>query len=265
MSKLVLITGGAPEHIYLANRLASAFPIDTILIDVGAPLSRRQRLKRIRRHTLTQLLSRTLLKLWLGMSRDDLHCRQDVEGVLGEDSLRFRFPVETVRGINSRDAIARLRGLSPDILLIYGTAIAGPEALKTAKVVLNLHSGISPRYRGTYCAFWPIYNGEPDQVGATVHFCTGQVDGGPIIAQARVSLRQEDDTPHKVFARVAEAGPSLYAEAIRRVEAGYRGEPQDLSAGREYRAVMWGFMQEWRVRRRIRKGRAAGSGSPGGR
>jgi methionyl-tRNA formyltransferase len=257
MSKIVLLTGRAPEHCYVANRLASAFPVEAILIAVGKPISRQQRLKRLRRHTLSQFLSRALLKLWMGMSRDHLQRRQDVEGILGEDSLRHRFPVQTVPGINSPDTIATLRGLSPDILLIYGTGIAGPETLKTAKIALNLHSGMSPRYRGTNCVFWPIYNREPDQVGATVHFCTGQVDGGPILAQARVRLRQEDDTIHKVFARVVETGPSLYGEAIRRIEAGYRGEPQDLSAGRDYRAVMWGIVQEWRVRRQIRKGLAA--------
>lgn len=256
MSKIVLLTGCAPEHCYLANRLASAFPIEAILIDAGAPVSRRQRLKRIRRHTLSQFLSRALLKLWMKVSRDHVQARQDVEGILGEDSLRHRFPVQTVPGINSRDTIATLRRLSPDILLIYGTAIAGAETLKTAKIVLNLHSGLAPRYRGTNCVYWPIYNGEPDQVGATVHFCTGQVDGGPILAQARVNLTQEDDTIHKVFARVVETGPSLYGEAIRRVEAGYRGEPQDLSAGRDYRIVMWGIMQEWRARQQIRKGLA---------
>src|SRR5258708_4412192 len=102
MPKIVLITGCASEHCYVANRLASAFPIEAILIDAGAPISRHQRLKRIRRHTLSQFLSRALLKLWIGMSRDHLKRRQDLEGVLGEDSLTHRFPVQTVPGINSR-------------------------------------------------------------------------------------------------------------------------------------------------------------------
>jgi len=258
MLKIVLITGCAPEHCYVANRLASAFPIEAIFIDVGTQISRQQRLKRIRRHTLSQFLSRALLKLWMWMSRDHLQHRQDIERVLGEDSLSHRFPVQTVPGINSRDMIARLQELSPDILLIYGAAIARPETLITAKTVLNLHTGMSPQYRGTNCIFWPIYNGEPDQVGATVHLCTGQVDGGPILAQARARLRREDDTIHKVNARVIETGASLYEEAIRQVEAGYRGEPQDLSAGQDYRVVMWGIMQEWRVRRQIRKGLVVG-------
>jgi methionyl-tRNA formyltransferase len=254
MSKIVLLTGCAPEHRFMANRLASAFPIEAILVDAGAPISRKQRLKRLRRHTVSQFLSRTLLKLWMGMSRDDVQGGKEIVGVLGEDSLRHRFPFQAVPGINSRDTIATLRALSPDILLIYGTSIAGAETLKTAKIVLNLHSGISPRYRGTNCVYWPIYCGEPDQVGATVHFCTGQVDGGAVVAQARVKLKQEDDTIHKVFARVVEMSPSLYEEAVRRVETGYRGEAQDLSIGRDYRAVMWGIRQEWSVRRRIRKG-----------
>jgi methionyl-tRNA formyltransferase len=258
MSKIVLITGGGPENCFVANRLASVFPIEAIVVDTGTPISWRQRLKRIRRHTLSQFVSRSLLKLWLGMSRDEAQRRQDIEGVLGQDSLRHRFPVQTVPGINSQDTIAILRKLSPDILLIYGTAIARPEILKTAKLVLNLHTGMAPRYRGTYCVFWPIYYGEPDQVGATVHFCTGEVDAGAILAQGRVRLTREDDTTHKVFARAVETGASLYEEAVRRVLAGDRGEPQDLSAGRNHRAIDWGIRQEWRVRRRIREGLAAG-------
>jgi len=241
----------------VANRLSSAFRLDAILLDVGAPISRRRRLKLIlRRHTPAQLFSRALLKAWSIASGDDERRRRDIEAVLGEDARDHRFPhlIRRVQGINSRETVALLRDLSPEILLLYGTGIASAETLRTAsKLVLNLHTGISPRYRGAHCAFWPLYNGEVDKIGATIHICTEHIDGGAILAQSAAVL-QEDDSVHTIFARTVATGASLYEEAIRQGAAGYRGEPQDLSLGREYRSAMRGIMAELRARQRIREG-----------
>ena len=254
MSKIVLITGCAPEHCFVANTLASAFPIDAILIDAGAPVSRKKRIQKLRRHTPAQFVSRALLKLWMRLLKDEEKRQADIVSVLGQESLGHRFETRTVPGINSQHSIETLRNLAPDILLLYGVSIAGREVLRSAKVTLNLHTGIAPQYRGTNCAFWPIYNGEPERIGATVHLCTEHVDGGAILAQERAPLKREDNSIHKVFARAVATGAALYPKAIEAFQHGYRGEPQDLSSGREYRAVMWGVGQEWLVRRRIQNG-----------
>ena len=86
-------------------------------------------------------------------------------------------------GINTPDSVRLVEQLDPDILLVFGTGIVGKAVLSKAKrIALNMHTGISPYYRGCDCAFWPLYNREWDMVGATVHECTQDVDGGRIFA-----------------------------------------------------------------------------------
>ena len=50
--------------------------------------------------------------------------------------------------------------------------------------------------------------------GCTVHFVTAQVDHGPIVAQAAVSV-SADDTPASLAARVLAQEHEIYPQAIR--------------------------------------------------
>jgi methionyl-tRNA formyltransferase len=119
----------------------------------------------------------------------------------------------------------------------------------------NLHTGVSPRYRGTDCAFWPVVNREPEWLGATVHECTAAVDGGQIYGLARAEWEPGDGI-HELFARAVAAGADLYVEAVRRYldEGGITGELQDLSTGREYRGYMRTLGPELRARWALRRG-----------
>ncbi|MDP6174409.1 MAG: hypothetical protein QGF09_09605, partial [Rhodospirillales bacterium] len=49
---------------------------------------------------------------------------------------------------------------------------------------LNIHMGVSPYYRGNSCNFWPLYDGRPDMVGATIHLLSAGLDSGAILYHA---------------------------------------------------------------------------------
>ena len=55
--------------------------------------------------------------------------------------------------------------------------------------------------------------------GATVHFVTGELDGGPIILQACVPVRA-DDTVDRLSARILIEEHRIYPEAIETVLGG---------------------------------------------
>lgn len=48
---------------------------------------------------------------------------------------------------------------------------------------INLHMGISPFFKGTACNFWAQYFGKSEFVGATIHYLSSELDGGPIITR----------------------------------------------------------------------------------
>jgi len=49
--------------------------------------------------------------------------------------------------------------------------------------------------------------------GATVHFVTGELDGGPIVCQAAVPVL-DDDSPDTLSTRILEQEHRIYPEAV---------------------------------------------------
>ena len=238
---LVMITSADPEHYYVANQIAGTFELEAIIVDRGRPQTRLDRIRSLRqKYTAPQLLSRVLLRLTSAVFRDDARRRHDLLEVLGDDARGFARPelVRSVDGINTEEGRAAVSETSPDVLLIYGTGIVGRRVLGMARQgTLNLHTGMSPEYRGSDCVFWPIYNREFHLIGATVHECTSRVDGGEIYASAPARI-QPGDGQTAVFARCVEVGAELCVETIRRaLEGRLSGKPQDPAVGREYRAA----------------------------
>jgi len=175
--------------------------------------------------------------------------REDCERHLHEEI------ITRVRGLNTADTRSLIRDLHPDVILVYGTAIVRDETLSLAsRLALNLHTGISPHYRGAGGAFWPLYNGELGRLGATIHQCTSDIDGGAIYKVGQSQLEENDDM-FSVFARSVKLGADLYVQAVRELLDGrLQGRPQRHELGREYHAVMKGWRHELSVRWRIRRG-----------
>jgi hypothetical protein len=244
-----MLTGSGAEHRYMARRLSAELPVAAIVVDTAV---RTPSLRRAFRGGRRQGLSRLAHFAFRRVVRDaDAH-RCALRDVLGTDAAT-PFPdgvaLIEVDGINSPAAMTAVRELDPDALLVFGTAIVGDPMLGLAReVALNVHTGLSPAYRGTDCAFWPLVNGEPDQVGATVHECTSAVDGGRIFGQARARPRPGDGV-HEVFARAVVVAADGYVAAGRALLAGtLEGAPQDLTTGHEYRGYMRTTWPELRAR-----------------
>ena len=79
--------------------------------------------------------------------------------------------------------------------------------------MMNIHPSLLPKYRGLNTHARAIEAGDRE-AGCSVHLVTPELDAGPIIAQARVPIH-EDDTPETLAARVLEQEHRIYPEAIR--------------------------------------------------
>jgi methionyl-tRNA formyltransferase len=95
--------------------------------------------------------------------------------------------------LNSTEAIDFIEKVKPDIVLIYGSEmIRDPLFSALPRYTINLHGGLSPRYRGAATLFWPFYFMEPTYAGCTFHFITFEPDAGSIIHQATPQLGTKD-------------------------------------------------------------------------
>lgn len=79
--------------------------------------------------------------------------------------------------------------------------------------LINIHPSLLPRYRGLHTHRRALEDGA-DEHGASVHFVTEELDGGPLIVQARVPVLPGDDE-QTLATRVLEQEHRLYPQAIR--------------------------------------------------
>jgi folate-dependent phosphoribosylglycinamide formyltransferase PurN len=252
--KLVVLTADGPEHRFVVNRLCRELPIAAVVVDERV---RTPSLRRAFRNGFRRGLGRVGLFAYRRLVGDERAYSRALESVLGDAVRAFdRDDLVRVDGINSAAALQTVRALQPDAIAVYGTTIVRDPMLSLARdLAFNMHTGISPRYRGTDCAFWPVVNGEPEWIGATVHECTSAVDGGRIFATSRAEWK-DDDGLHELFARAVATGADLYVHTLHDYLAAgdVAGEAQNLSSGREYRGSMRTLGAELRARRALRKG-----------
>jgi phosphoribosylglycinamide formyltransferase-1 len=79
--------------------------------------------------------------------------------------------------------------------------------------MLNIHPSLLPDFPGLHTHQRVIDTGNREH-GASVHFVTEDMDGGPVVLQVRIAVR-EDDTAASLAARVLEQEHRLYPQAIR--------------------------------------------------
>jgi methionyl-tRNA formyltransferase len=90
---------------------------------------------------------------------------------------------------------------------------------------INLHDALLPRNRGPNATGWALRNGEPE-TGFTIHLLTPDFDTGPILAQGRVPIGDDDDM-ESLGAAFGTLIPELLRIALDRVARGEEGDPQD--------------------------------------
>lgn len=89
--------------------------------------------------------------------------------------------------------------------------------------ILNIHPSLLPAFPGVDAQQQALIHGVKVS-GATVHLVTGELDNGPIIAQAAVPVL-DDDTRDSLAARILIEEHKLYPEAIRTMlDGGWRVE-----------------------------------------
>ncbi|MBZ5540886.1 MAG: methionyl-tRNA formyltransferase [Acidobacteriia bacterium] len=130
-------------------------------------------------------------------------------------ALAAGIPVHQPAKIRSEDALALLKRLAPDavVIIAYGQII--PAALLAIPRLgwINLHASLLPKYRGAAPINWAIVNGET-RTGLTTMRIDAGMDTGEILLQQTLEIGAEETAP-ELAARMAQAGAPLMAETLR--------------------------------------------------
>jgi phosphoribosylglycinamide formyltransferase-1 len=110
--------------------------------------------------------------------------------------------------------IAALRERGVDIVCLAGfMRLLSPQFIEAFRGrILNIHPSLLPSFPGLEAQRQAIAHGVK-WTGCTIHFVDETLDGGPIIAQAVVSVA-DDDTVETLSARILVEEHRLYAQAL---------------------------------------------------
>jgi phosphoribosylglycinamide formyltransferase 1 len=110
---------------------------------------------------------------------------------------------------------AELRSRRVSLVCLAGfMRLVGPRLLdEYPHGILNIHPSLLPAFPGVDAQRQALDHGVKI-TGATVHLVTGELDGGPIVVQAAVPVR-DDDTVEMLSARILIEEHRLYPEAVR--------------------------------------------------
>ncbi|TAM11227.1 MAG: phosphoribosylglycinamide formyltransferase [Nevskiaceae bacterium] len=97
-----------------------------------------------------------------------------------------------------------LRAVQPDIVALAGfmRVLGAAFVTEFEGRLLNIHPSLLPKYPGLHTHRRALTAGDHEH-GATVHFVTAELDGGPRILQGVVAVKPDDDED-RLAARVLE-------------------------------------------------------------
>ncbi|MBN9670566.1 formyl transferase [Roseibium aggregatum] len=145
-----------------------------------------------------------------------------------------------VRSINAERMVDIIRNARPDIIAVMGTCMLGRKILDSAPHVLNMHTGLSPYYRGGRTNFWPFVENAPGYFGVTVHRMSPGIDSGDIIHSQRV-LVEPGDTYAAINCKSIVAGTGLMIDALKSIEAGTCKALPQWTEGKTFYDRDWTF------------------------
>jgi phosphoribosylglycinamide formyltransferase-1 len=145
--------------------------------------------------------------------------RPDAGGL--ERARQAGIPAEVIdhRHFDTREAYdealgQRLTALRPDLIVLAGfmRILTDPLVRTFAGQMINIHPSLLPAYRGLHTHARAIAAGER-QHGCSVHYVIPELDAGPVIAQAPVTIKP-DDTPASLQTRVQAMEHTLYPQVV---------------------------------------------------
>ena len=114
------------------------------------------------------------------------------------------------RAAFDRELMQEIDAYAPDLVVLAGyMRILSPEFVAHySGRLINIHPSLLPKYPGLHTHRQVLDNGDEEH-GTSVHFVTDELDGGPVILQARIPVFEGDDEDD-ITARVQHQEHAIY-------------------------------------------------------
>lgn len=191
-----------------------AFPDLRCIVETGEGQKRHLKRKG-RSFDLRYMKYHALRRKWTG----DAKARQAYFEALLPGDLQLPAPDLVVDTVNSQAVWQALDQWQPELTICAGTKYIGKTAIGKAGLMLNLHTGFLPDYKGNHCIFFALYDGEIDKVATAIHKVSPELDGGMVLEVLHPPLLP-DDNEESIYARCAQLAIDKSLEHAKRYAAG---------------------------------------------
>ncbi|MDD4197924.1 MAG: formyl transferase [Paludibacter sp.] len=235
MAKLkIVVLIGTPVYLnYFVNRIAEDHTLELVIRENS------------RSNLIKKILKKGILKscfIILAHLANKKKTTKEYNRILGNKwtALTVKTPLITVENINSPQVKDQLEKIKPDLVVVQGTTMIKSTTIKNIPLVLNLHWGLSPYYRGSYCTEWAILNHDIYNIGYTIHKISSKIDGGAILTQGRPEI-EAIDTSNSINMKLTKQGADKMSEVITKIKDGEQPQfiKQETDKGKLYLIRNW--------------------------
>jgi len=249
---VILATEGLTTNL-LYNTLLKHFDVKGVIIE--AKIAKKIILKnRVKRVGLLKVFGQVLFMMFVMRLLQKVSSGK-ISKLLISKGLSFKIYPENltikVDSINSENSKQKLQAINPDFVFVNGTRIISKKTLDCVSAkFINIHVGITPKYRGVHGGYWALYNNEPHLFGTTLHYVDSGIDTGQIIAQDITKVAKTDNFATYPIIQFG-LGLELLEKSIDSIKTNSCVSIQPLSTESElyYHPTIWQY-----VMKRISKG-----------
>lgn len=210
--KIVLLCSPCFSTTVIYNAVNSRYPVDRVITETpmrGMALARRRMKKLGWFRVGGQVLFSVGLVPFIRraaaarMKAILAHYRFDETPIPGDK-------ITALDSVNDEACIRLLQEIKPDLVLVNGTRIISRKILEsTDAVFINMHTGITPKYRGVHGGYWAMVNGDPSLCGVTIHLVDKGIDTGGILYQGLIPVTAADNYYTYPYLQFGEGIPLL--------------------------------------------------------
>jgi len=213
---IIILTQSSIATKYFTNKLAENFSIKAIIIEKPKDGGKQQPYKIQKNNFISRIIRNRIKRIiaYFFYKNEDSNYIKELK-INTPYEFNKNLNIIEVENINDDNSYKIIKKLEPDIIIVNGTRKIKEHIINLAKInILNIHTGLVPKYRGVCGAFWAMYNKEPHNIGVTIHKLTKKLDGGEIIYQKRIEYNQFE-SEGIIIARQIKIGTDLMIKAVK--------------------------------------------------
>ena len=200
--------------------------------------------RRIKKYGLVTVLGQLLFLLYVKVLRVYSRGRRNdiLKKWLGSKRIT---PSKVVTNINDTDSIGFVSMFPASIILLSGTRILSKSLLSVLKCpVVNIHAGITSRYRGVHGGYWSLVANDPSNFGATIHLVDEGIDTGGVLAFVPATVTNQDNFSTYPLLQQSEALKVLPELLVKVLSGNVKVVVVDTESKLWTHPTLWGYLNK---------------------